>query len=257
MSESPSCWAASCPLVSELGFRGRLRHSALTHDAEDGTSTPMLLARSRHASVRPLERYAWPGVDAVAQHVAERDPAARRRSKPENFRCASRTTPHSERHHPRSAISVVSAAVTSRRPPKGETAGSAPASRSTGTDHLGSVTRPTGLCHRWSRMRSAVSVMSTDTPVHRVARGAPYAAADIAVRVARGRWAVERSYGLRIIERRTGLGIRAAAYEKVPPGVGVGRGGRGFAGSGYGRARGSCLSRRWPGRSSSVVWVAG
>ncbi len=57
----------------------RLRHSALTHDAEDGTSTPMLLARSRHASVRSLERYARPGVDAVAQHVAERDPARRRR----------------------------------------------------------------------------------------------------------------------------------------------------------------------------------
>ncbi|CAM5519005.1 hypothetical protein SRIMM317S_07006 [Streptomyces rimosus subsp. rimosus] len=48
--------------------------------AEDGTSTPMLLARSRHASVRSLERYARPGVDAVARHVAERDPAARRRS---------------------------------------------------------------------------------------------------------------------------------------------------------------------------------
>ncbi|MET8965853.1 hypothetical protein ABZX69_41430 [Streptomyces sp. NPDC004074] len=57
----------------------RLRHSALTHDAEGGTSTPMLLARSRHASVRSLERYGHPGVDAVAQHVAERDPAARRR----------------------------------------------------------------------------------------------------------------------------------------------------------------------------------
>jgi integrase/recombinase XerD len=57
----------------------RLRHSALTHDAEDGTSTPMLLARTRHASVRPLERYARPGVDAVAQLVAERGPAARRR----------------------------------------------------------------------------------------------------------------------------------------------------------------------------------
>ncbi|KAB1990877.1 site-specific integrase [Streptomyces triticiradicis] len=57
----------------------RLRHSALTHDAENGTSTPMLLARSRHASVRSLERYARPGVDAVARHVAERDPAARRR----------------------------------------------------------------------------------------------------------------------------------------------------------------------------------
>lgn len=58
----------------------QLRHSALTHDAEDGTSTPMLPARSRHASVRPLERYARPGVDSVARHVAERDPAARRRT---------------------------------------------------------------------------------------------------------------------------------------------------------------------------------
>ncbi|MFJ4973624.1 site-specific integrase [Streptomyces sp. NPDC088755] len=58
----------------------RLRHSALTHDAESGTSTPMLLARSRHASVRSLERYARPGVDAVARHVAERDPSARRRT---------------------------------------------------------------------------------------------------------------------------------------------------------------------------------
>ncbi|MFI2508597.1 hypothetical protein [Streptomyces sp. NPDC018972] len=51
----------------------RLRHSALTHDAEDGTSTPMLPTRS-------LERYARPGVDAVARHVAGRDPAARRRT---------------------------------------------------------------------------------------------------------------------------------------------------------------------------------
>lgn len=55
-----------------------LRHSALTHDAESGTSTVMLLARSRHASVRSLERYARPGVDSVARHVAGRDPAARR-----------------------------------------------------------------------------------------------------------------------------------------------------------------------------------
>ncbi|KOV78640.1 PmrA [Streptomyces sp. NRRL WC-3618] len=39
----------------------------------------MLLARSRHASVRSLERYARPGVDAVARHVAEGDPAARRK----------------------------------------------------------------------------------------------------------------------------------------------------------------------------------
>jgi integrase/recombinase XerD len=59
----------------------QLRHSALTHDAESGTSTVMLLARSRHASVRSLERYARPGVDAVARHVAGHDPAARRRSR--------------------------------------------------------------------------------------------------------------------------------------------------------------------------------
>ncbi|MER5841086.1 site-specific integrase [Streptomyces prasinus] len=58
----------------------RLRHSALAHDAEDGTSTPMLPARSRHASVRWLERYARPGVDSVARHVAERDPAAHHRT---------------------------------------------------------------------------------------------------------------------------------------------------------------------------------
>jgi integrase/recombinase XerD len=57
----------------------RLRHSILTHEAEDGTSTPMLLARSRHASVRSLERYARPGPGAVARHVAATDPAARRR----------------------------------------------------------------------------------------------------------------------------------------------------------------------------------
>ncbi|WP_234354631.1 PmrA [Streptomyces sp. NRRL WC-3618] len=43
------------------------------------TASPMLLARSRHASVRSLERYARPGVDAVARHVAEGDPAARRK----------------------------------------------------------------------------------------------------------------------------------------------------------------------------------
>jgi len=57
----------------------QLRHSALTHESEDGTNTPMLLARSRHASVRSLERYARPGPEAIARHVAAHDPAARRR----------------------------------------------------------------------------------------------------------------------------------------------------------------------------------
>ncbi|MEU8104932.1 hypothetical protein AB0C18_14545 [Nonomuraea muscovyensis] len=53
--------------------RHQLRHSALTHGVEDGTNTPTLLARS-------LERYARPGVDAVASHVAARDSRARRTS---------------------------------------------------------------------------------------------------------------------------------------------------------------------------------
>jgi integrase/recombinase XerD len=56
----------------------QLRHSALTHAAQDGTNLPLLLARSRHASVRSLERYARPGPEAVARHLAETDPARRR-----------------------------------------------------------------------------------------------------------------------------------------------------------------------------------
>jgi integrase len=57
----------------------QLRHSALTHAAEDGMNTPILLARSRHTSVRSLERYARPSPEAVARYVAEHDPARRRR----------------------------------------------------------------------------------------------------------------------------------------------------------------------------------
>jgi integrase len=36
------------------------RHSALTHDAEAGASTPMLMAKSGHTSVASLGRYARP-----------------------------------------------------------------------------------------------------------------------------------------------------------------------------------------------------
>jgi integrase/recombinase XerD len=56
----------------------QLRHSALTHDAEDGTATPMLMARSGHTSVRSLVRYARMSVEALQRHQAERDPARRR-----------------------------------------------------------------------------------------------------------------------------------------------------------------------------------
>jgi integrase/recombinase XerD len=52
----------------------QLRHSALTHAAEDGTNLPLLLARSRHASVRSLERYAHPGPEAAARHLAGTPP---------------------------------------------------------------------------------------------------------------------------------------------------------------------------------------
>jgi hypothetical protein len=67
----------------------QLRHSALTHAAEDGTNLPLLLARSRHASVRSLERYAHPGPEAVAvtsptptRHVGGHDPLPHHISRP-------------------------------------------------------------------------------------------------------------------------------------------------------------------------------
>jgi len=56
----------------------QLRHSALTHDAEEGTSAPMLMARSGHTSVRSLVRYARVSAEALARHQADRDPARRR-----------------------------------------------------------------------------------------------------------------------------------------------------------------------------------
>ena len=56
----------------------QLRHSALTHAAEDGTSTPMLMARSGHTSVRSLAKYARVSAEALQRHQAERDPARRR-----------------------------------------------------------------------------------------------------------------------------------------------------------------------------------
>jgi integrase len=57
----------------------QLRHSALTHLAEQNTSLPLLMAKSRHASLRSLQRYARPGTEAVAALTAATDPARRRR----------------------------------------------------------------------------------------------------------------------------------------------------------------------------------
>jgi integrase/recombinase XerD len=67
----------------------QLRHSALTHAAEDGTNLPLLLARSRHASVRSLERYARPGPrrspatsPTPTRHVGGHDPVPHHTSRP-------------------------------------------------------------------------------------------------------------------------------------------------------------------------------
>jgi integrase/recombinase XerC/integrase/recombinase XerD len=57
----------------------QLRHSALTHLAEANVGLPLLMAKSRHTSLRSLQKYARPGVDAVARLTAEHDPARRRR----------------------------------------------------------------------------------------------------------------------------------------------------------------------------------
>jgi integrase len=57
----------------------QLRHSAITHLAEAGVPLPLLMAKSRHSSLRTLQRYARPSVDAVAALTADHDPAARRR----------------------------------------------------------------------------------------------------------------------------------------------------------------------------------
>jgi len=59
----------------------QLRHSRLTHAAEKGASTPMLMALSGHTSVRSLVKYAKVSAEALGRWQAETDPAARRRSR--------------------------------------------------------------------------------------------------------------------------------------------------------------------------------
>jgi len=55
----------------------QLRHSALTHLAEENVGLALLMAKSRHVS---LQRYARPGPEAVAELTAAHDPARRRRA---------------------------------------------------------------------------------------------------------------------------------------------------------------------------------
>jgi integrase/recombinase XerD len=60
---------AAALFAEHTGWTPHQLRSALTHAAEDGTNLPLLLARSRHASIRSLERYARPGPEAVARSV--------------------------------------------------------------------------------------------------------------------------------------------------------------------------------------------
>jgi integrase len=56
----------------------QLRHSALTHLAEDGASAPMLMTKSRHRSIVSLARYARSSIEALQRLEAERDTTRRR-----------------------------------------------------------------------------------------------------------------------------------------------------------------------------------
>lgn len=57
----------------------QLRHSALTHLAEEGVNLPLLMAKSGHQNLRSLQRYARPGAEAVGAMTAAHDPGRRRR----------------------------------------------------------------------------------------------------------------------------------------------------------------------------------
>jgi integrase len=57
----------------------QLRHSALTHAAEDGANTSTLLSYSGHTSVASLARYARVSPEALSRWQHHRDPASRRR----------------------------------------------------------------------------------------------------------------------------------------------------------------------------------
>jgi integrase/recombinase XerC/integrase/recombinase XerD len=56
----------------------KLRHSELTHLTEAGEDIGMIRAKSRHRSLRSLQRYQNPSDRAVAQLTARHDPNRRR-----------------------------------------------------------------------------------------------------------------------------------------------------------------------------------
>jgi integrase len=57
----------------------KLRHSRLTHIAEAGEDVTLIKAKSRHRSLRSLERYVNPSNDAIARLTDRHDPNGRAR----------------------------------------------------------------------------------------------------------------------------------------------------------------------------------
>jgi integrase/recombinase XerC/integrase/recombinase XerD len=55
----------------------QLRHSALTHAAEDGANTSTLLSYSGHTSIASLARYARVSPEALGRWQQQRDQAIR------------------------------------------------------------------------------------------------------------------------------------------------------------------------------------
>lgn len=64
---------STAELLGEAKTLHQLRHSSLTHDAEDGWDVTMLKTKSGHASLRSLERYARPSTEALARMQREHD----------------------------------------------------------------------------------------------------------------------------------------------------------------------------------------
>ncbi|SEG78066.1 Phage integrase family protein [Thermomonospora echinospora] len=65
--------------VCDSGSAQQLRHSRLTHLAEDGWSAPTLMALSGHENIRSLAIYTDVSAEAVGTALAEQGPARRHR----------------------------------------------------------------------------------------------------------------------------------------------------------------------------------
>jgi integrase len=74
----PSC-SRLTPVITTTGpTLHQLRHSRLTHAAENCASTPVLMKLSGHTSVRSLAKYARVSDEGLLNFQADTDPAARR-----------------------------------------------------------------------------------------------------------------------------------------------------------------------------------